>query len=170
MKQRVREAVFNLLGPRVAGRHVVDLFAGTGALTWEALSRGADSAVLLEQHFPTARLLRENAQTLGLDQRIHTIAGDTFHWARRLDPASPPGPRDRPWLVFCSPPYEFFVSKRDEMLELIERMIRIAVPRSLIVVESDGRLPVTSLPPGVDWDRREYPPAVVAIGYCTDDM
>ena len=41
MKQRVREATFNLLGPRVVGTQVIDLFAGTGALAWEALSRGA---------------------------------------------------------------------------------------------------------------------------------
>src|SRR5687768_13415002 len=54
MKDRVREAVFNLIGPRVVGKRAIDLFAGTGAIGLEALSRGASHAVLLERHFPTA--------------------------------------------------------------------------------------------------------------------
>src|SRR5205823_2176218 len=52
MKDRTREAVFNLLGPGVTGTHAIDLFAGTGALGLEAISRGAESATLIEQHFP----------------------------------------------------------------------------------------------------------------------
>jgi 16S rRNA (guanine966-N2)-methyltransferase len=76
MKQRVREAAFNLLGSRVAGMHVIDLFAGTGALAWEALSRGAASATLIERHFPTARLLRETAVDLGVAGQITVVPGD----------------------------------------------------------------------------------------------
>src|SRR6478736_322408 len=54
MKDRVREAVFNLLGPQVAGSHAIDLFAGTGALGIEAISRGATKATFIERHLPTA--------------------------------------------------------------------------------------------------------------------
>src|SRR5438105_2010542 len=54
MKDRVREAVFNLLGPSVTGSHAIDLFAGTGALGLEALSRGAARATFIERHFPTS--------------------------------------------------------------------------------------------------------------------
>jgi 16S rRNA (guanine966-N2)-methyltransferase len=74
MKQRVREAMFNLLGPRVVGTQVFDLFAGTGALAWEALSRGAQRATLIERHFPTTRLIRENATSLGLTDRIDVVS------------------------------------------------------------------------------------------------
>src|SRR6185369_13778531 len=55
MKDRVREAVFNLLGPGVKGSHAIDLFAGTGALGLEAISRGAAQATLIERHLPTSR-------------------------------------------------------------------------------------------------------------------
>ena len=52
MKDRLREAVFNLIGPDIRGKHAIDLFAGTGALALESLSRGAKSATLIEQHHP----------------------------------------------------------------------------------------------------------------------
>src|SRR4029453_14397542 len=61
MKDRVREAVFNLLGPGVQGAHALDLFAGTGALGLEAISRGAARATFLERHLPTCRLIEQNA-------------------------------------------------------------------------------------------------------------
>src|SRR4051794_22495694 len=61
MKDRVREAVFNLLGKQIAGSHAIDLFAGTGALGLEALSRGAARATFIERHFLTAKLIEENA-------------------------------------------------------------------------------------------------------------
>src|SRR5437868_14777408 len=57
MKDRVREAVFNLLGPQIAGSHAIDLFAGTGALGLEAISRGASKATFIERHLPTAKLI-----------------------------------------------------------------------------------------------------------------
>src|SRR5688572_16458652 len=61
MKDRVREAVFNLLGTTVEGCYVIDLFAGTGALGLEAISRGATGATFIERHFPTAKVIEENA-------------------------------------------------------------------------------------------------------------
>src|SRR4029077_10034324 len=66
MKDRVREALFNLLGRAVAGKTVIDLFAGTGALALEALSRGASRAVVIEMHRPTARLIVQNAASLAI--------------------------------------------------------------------------------------------------------
>ncbi len=162
MKQRVREAVFNLVGPAVRGTHVIDLFAGTGALSWEALSRGAHSATLVERHFPTARIIRKNAQSLGLAERIETVAGDTFIWARQLDPTSLP--QDRRWLVFCSPPYDFYVERKDSLIRLLKSMLLPAPAESMIVVECDQRFDaVADLPGPASWDIRTYSPAVVAI-------
>jgi hypothetical protein len=64
MKDRIREAIFNLLGPAVQGKHAIDLFAGTGALALEALSRGARHATLIERHVPTAEIVRRNMAAL----------------------------------------------------------------------------------------------------------
>ena len=69
MKDRVREAVFNLIGPCVKDKSAVDLFAGTGALGLEAISRGARQAVMVERHFPSARLIEQNATALNVAEK-----------------------------------------------------------------------------------------------------
>ena len=65
---KVREAVFNILGPWVHGVRVLDLFAGTGALGIEALSRGAAAAVFVEDHPGALKVLRRNLEALGLTE------------------------------------------------------------------------------------------------------
>ena len=64
MKNRVREAMFNLVGPWVKGTYTIDLFAGTGAVGLESVSRGSVGATLVEKHFPTARIFQENVRSL----------------------------------------------------------------------------------------------------------
>jgi len=66
---RLREALFNILVPRIAGSVFADLYAGTGAVGIEALSRGASRAVFIEQKHAAARVIRENLKTLGLEAR-----------------------------------------------------------------------------------------------------
>jgi 16S rRNA (guanine(966)-N(2))-methyltransferase RsmD len=78
MKDRVREAVFNLVRESIEGRVALDLFAGTGVLGFEALSRGADATVLLERHAPTAKLMRANAGLLGVESHVDVIVTDTL--------------------------------------------------------------------------------------------
>ncbi|MCA9150657.1 MAG: RsmD family RNA methyltransferase, partial [Planctomycetales bacterium] len=73
MKDRTREAVFNLLGPRVRGMYAWDLFAGTGAMGFEAISRGAIGATLIERHIPTSKLVRENAETLEIRPIVEIV-------------------------------------------------------------------------------------------------
>jgi 16S rRNA (guanine966-N2)-methyltransferase len=158
MKDRLREAVFNLVGPAIVGKHALDLFAGTGALGLEALSRGADRATLVEQHNPTADIIRQNVALLGADQRAEVVVGNTFIWFRR-------GPKlgERPWTVFCSPPYDFYIDRADEMMELLVGLIRAAPAESVFVVEADDRFDFATLPEPQAWDVRSYPPAVVGI-------
>ena len=158
MKDRVRESLFNILGPAVHGKHAIDLFAGTGALALEALSRGASRATILEQHRPTAAIIRENIATLGVESLCHVEVTDTFAWARRQ-----PDLGNEPWVVFCSPPYAFFIERQDAMLELIGRLLHAAPPESLLVVEADERFDFGLLPDPSAWDLRQYPPAVIGI-------
>ena len=118
MKDRVREALFNLLGPAVKGLHAIDLFAGTGALGLEAISRGAARATFVEQHFPTAAVVRQNAIQLDVASHCEVLAANTFIWAQRhtLSYAEP-------WVVFCSPPYAFYHDRQDEMLLLVRTLL-----------------------------------------------
>lgn len=156
MKDRVREAVFNLVEPK--GHYAIDLFAGTGALGLEAISRGATGALFIERHFPTVKLIEQNARQLGIEDRCRVSAGSALVWVRRPDATV-----DNPWLVFCSPPYDFYVGRTSEMIDLIERLIAAAPLQSTLVVESDQRFDLALLPQAAVWETRVYPPAVISI-------
>lgn len=172
MKHRVREAIFNLVGTEVEGRHAFDLFAGTGALGLEAISRGAASALFIERHVPTARGVRENIARLGVEDQCELLESSAFVWAKRDLPeverlgSYPPAP----WLVFVSPPYAFFVDRKVEMMKLIMAIVEHAPTGSTVVVEADERFDFSLLPGKLKasrhdqgWDVRPYPPAVVGV-------
>src|SRR3972149_4576536 len=138
MKARLREAVFNIVGSDVIGAHAIDLFAGTGALGLEALSRGARKATLIEQHYPTADVIRQNVSILGVERETEIVTGNVFIWARRL-----PDLGSAVWIVFCSPPYDFYVSRGSEILELLGGLLQAAPMNSVFVVEADERFDIT---------------------------
>jgi len=124
---RTREAVFNVLGPRAVERaRVLDLYAGTGALGIEALSRGAAEASFVEGSGPVARALRENLIRLGLSERASVHEADL---SRIELPPGALGPFD---LVFLDPPYAGDVGPR-----WLERLARLAWPEGggLVVYE-----------------------------------
>ena len=162
MKDRVRETLFDLLGPTVKGTLAIDLFAGSGALGFEAISRGAAKALFVERHFPTADAIRRSARELGIADRADVRGGDSLVWARRL----PDLDRSLPWLVFISPPWRFFADDAAEQPPLLAvvAVIQAAAPAgSTIVVESDGSFDVTKLPDPANWTQREILPAVLCF-------
>jgi 16S rRNA (guanine966-N2)-methyltransferase len=124
---RIREAVFDVLGPNVvAGARVLDLYAGTGALGIEALSRGARSADFVEGNPAVARALRENLASLALADRARVHHADL---SGADLPAGAEGPYD---LVFLDPPYA-----GDQGLRWLGRLARLSWPEGggLIVYE-----------------------------------
>lgn len=96
---RVREALFSTLGERVVDAHVLDLFAGSGALGIEALSRGAADAVFVERDRTAAATLRSNLDALEITATIHTVHATRF--VADLDRNGAPAFD----LVLCDPPY-----------------------------------------------------------------
>ena len=94
---RVRETIFNILGQRLSGERVLDLYAGSGALGLEAVSRGAATAVLVERDPKAAGICSENVAALGFGQRAQVLRSDVLAALPRLA-----GPFD---LVFIDPPY-----------------------------------------------------------------
>jgi len=95
---RVREAWMSILGEELAGARVLDLFAGSGALGLEALSRGAESVTFVELNPPSLKALQENISTLGAEEATTVHRGDAMRFAERL----PPGAFD---VVLADPPY-----------------------------------------------------------------
>ena len=96
---RVRESVFAILTPRLLDAKVLDLYAGTGALGLEALSRGAASCVFVENDEAALRVLRENVERTGLSDRARIRRG---RLPQALGTLAGEGPFD---LVLCDPPY-----------------------------------------------------------------
>jgi 16S rRNA (guanine966-N2)-methyltransferase len=170
MKHRLRETIFNLVSTEAEGLHAIDVFAGTGALGLEALSRGAARATFIERHVPTARVIEENVAALGVKDQCAVLVTSAFLWGKR-DAANfaNAGGGDAParsWLVFVCPPYEFFVERQDEMVTLITSVMHAAPVGSIVVVESDERFDFAALAVGdaaEAWDVRPYPPAVVGV-------
>jgi 16S rRNA (guanine966-N2)-methyltransferase len=99
---RVRQAIFNILGPPSPDAPVLDLYAGTGALGIEALSRGAPKAVFVERDQRALAALGRNLRELGLDSRAVIAGGSVHSVLPRLDPAEVGG--GFAW-VFVDPPY-----------------------------------------------------------------
>ena len=168
MKERVREAAFNLIGPSIKSTLAVDLFAGTGALGLEALSRGAARAVFIERHRPTGKTLEENIKVLAVQDRCQVAKSDTFFWARGLptclrSEASVGSSAQMPWAVFCSPPYALYRDRREDMLAVIQSMMAHAPEDSCVLVEADDAFDFGTLPEASAWDVRTYAPAVLGL-------
>jgi len=111
-------------------------------------------------------LVEHNVAELDISDRITLLTTSAFLWSKRdLGTESDGLPRDVPWLVFCSPPYSFFVERETEMLDLIRRIAELAPPTSTLVIESDQQFDFGGLigDNNSSWDVRDYPPARVGI-------
>ena len=138
---RVREAVFNALTSRstVAGARVADLFAGSGALGLEALSRGAEHCWFVEDDRAASAAIVENIGALGFGDRATVERGRVQAVTDRL-----PDDLD---LVLADPPYEY-----DAWVDLLVSLAPHVAPDGIVVAESDRRI---ELPPGWEilWER-----------------
>jgi 16S rRNA (guanine966-N2)-methyltransferase len=162
MKDNIREALFNLVGGWVKEKVVFDLFAGTGAMGLEALSRGAKKCFFIERHIPTVRVIQENVLSLDPDLSVEISSSDTFFWVRQFLKTPGQWPTDA-WIVFCCPPYSFYVDRLDDVLKMVGDLMAIAPEGSVFVVESDGRFDPGVLPDPDSWSVRKYSPALVAV-------
>lgn len=153
MLDRVREALFSSLGMRVDGARVLDLFAGTGSLGLESLSRGADSARLVESDRSALAALRSNVAMLGLGERADVVDGDA------LEPAS--WGDDAPYdLVFFDPPYPLLAAAhtRGRLLAMLETLLseRLAPGGCAVFHTPRGAFLASELSPPPEHRLREY--------------
>ncbi|WP_224366634.1 16S rRNA (guanine(966)-N(2))-methyltransferase RsmD [Hyalangium versicolor] len=130
---RVRETLFNVLGQWLEGQTVLDLYAGTGALALEALSRGAGRAVLVDSDREALGLCRQNTEALGFTSQVEVLGQPV---ARAVEALGKRGERFE--LIFADPPYAARVV--EEVLEQVGRAGLLA-PGGLLVIEHDKREP-----------------------------
>jgi 16S rRNA (guanine966-N2)-methyltransferase len=129
---RVRETLFNWLGQDLSGAACLDLFAGSGALGFEAASRGASRVVLIESDRAALKTLEESRIALGAAQ-VEIIGGDAGAYLERA--------RERFDVVFLDPPF-----RQNALPALLERLPRRLAPGARVYVEAAG-----ALEPGEAW-------------------
>lgn len=131
---RVKETLFAILGERLIDARTLDLYAGSGALGIEALSRGAASATFVERGREATAAIRDNLARAGLDQRAEVVMGDV---ERYLTGASERGAVD---LAFVDPPYA-----ERAILAPLERLAPLLAPGSVVVVKHFWRTEVPAV-------------------------
>ena len=147
---RLRETIFNILvhgyGDVVSGTRVLDLFAGTGAMGFEALSRGAAFALLVDDSAQARGLIRENIEMLGVGGETRLFRRD----ATRMGPAAPNAPFS---LVFCDPPYGKGLAEKALASCAAGGWL---TPDALVVVEEAQGVEVTLPDDFAEIERRDY--------------
>jgi 16S rRNA (guanine966-N2)-methyltransferase len=154
----VRESLFNILGELVVDRLVIDLFAGTGALGLEALSRGAERAIFVEKDRANVGLIFRNIATLRYEGRAQVRHADAYRWARSFQPAD-----DRPVVVLLDPPYREYELHAGRLNQLIAQLVESMPPGSAVALEAGRLLDATILEAFETWDIRRYGRTRIAI-------
>jgi 16S rRNA (guanine966-N2)-methyltransferase len=130
----VKQAIFNIVGPQIEGADVIDLFAGSGAIGIEALSRWAARVTFVDHEPRGLAILRQNLEVLGLKERAHVIRGDVVHW---LETATEQVQRAS--FVFLDPPYD------DVVLDRALRVLDQAASNATVVAEHSRRQELPTL-------------------------
>ena len=162
MKDRTRESVFNLLGGDLSGRLAIDLFAGTGVLGFESISRGADRAVLLELSRPAVTTIAANAARLKVSDKVEIHNVDTLRWLKYIDSTGAAW-QAMPWVIFCCPPYSMWKTDAEKLKEGLRNLLKACPVGSLFAIETEPDFDIPGELPEFDWDVRTYRPATIGI-------
>lgn len=145
--ERVRESLFSSLGPYLEGARFADLFAGTGAVGLEALSRGASLSVFVENNYRCVEAIEANVAKVGVVRQAIVVAGAVeAEWPRV---ARQYGPFD---LVFLDPPYTY--RNWDGLLDLLLRQQAGVGPKSLVIIQHTRQQPPEAPLPA--WHRKAF--------------
>src|SRR4051812_11126598 len=148
---RAKQSLFDILAPNIPGAVVFDVFAGTGSMGLECLSRGAKRTVFFEKDRSAAELLRKNIATFKVSERTQVVASDLFQWF-----ATPPAPgAAKADLVFLDPPYRFLRDMPAELLRLAVDVAARLAPDGIVVFRHDVADNL-DLPPLRQYDLRTY--------------
>ena len=148
--QMVREALFSILGDAVPGRPFFDVFAGTGVVGLEALSRGASALVLVERDFRLIAELERHIAEFGVGDATRIARSDVYRWIERWRPPA------EPVVVFLSPPFADFERRLDDLLGVAGQLQAKVAAGSVVVLQSERGAPLDELPDRPRWEERTY--------------
>jgi 16S rRNA (guanine(966)-N(2))-methyltransferase RsmD len=148
--QMVREALFSILGDAVPGRPFFDVFAGTGIIGLEALSRGASSVTFIERDFRLISAIEHHLHAFGVRGQGKVARTDVYRWIEHWQPLA------EPVNIFVSPPFADFEHRPEELQELIGRLRKTTAPGSVVVLQAEPSAFLDSLPGRADADERRY--------------
>ena len=155
--QRVREALFSILGNAVPDRPFFDVFAGTGVVGLEALSRGASSVTFVERDFRLIGDLERHIEAFGVADKARIVRSDVYRWIERWQAP------DEPVIVFLSPPFADLERRLDELLGAITQLQQKVPTGSVIILQSESKATLDELPARAAWDERRYGRNVLLI-------
>src|SRR5262245_61101696 len=138
--QMVREALFSILGNAVPGRPFFDVFAGTGVVGLEALSRGATSVTFIERDFRLIDDLERHLKAFRVERSASIGRTDVYRWAERWQAPA------EPVTVFLSPPFADFERRLDELLAAVGQIQTAAAPGSVVTLQSEKSAALENLP------------------------
>jgi len=150
MSERVRGSLFNIVQNELAGAKVLDIFAGSGSLGIEAISRGASEVVFVERDLAANKILNENVKKLGLNDhsKIYKMGAKTF---------TDKNPGESFDIIFADPPYN------DMQLSTVSELGGILKPNGLMVLSYPGRGEIPTVYGVVVVDNRNYGTAALAF-------
>lgn len=147
----VRQAVFNMIAADVEGAVFYDVFAGTGIVGIEALSRGASRAVFVERDFRQIKLIRRNLERTRFEADAAIRSGDAHFWSQHFIPETDP------CIVFLGPPYPDFATDLDRMLALVQTVQAKLSEKDLLILQFPREVSPERLPEPDGWFRlRRY--------------
>lgn len=150
MSDRAREALFNILAADVPDRPFFDIFAGSGAVGLEALSRGASQATFIEKDGLAVQAILKHAKTFGVDDRTRVLQVDAYRWIEKgAIPAETAN-------YFLGPPYQDLMSHADAVVWVLTILKNRVAPGSQVVLQTDEDYDPKQLPDADQWDIRRY--------------
>lgn len=147
--QMVREALFSILGNAVPEQLFVDVFAGSGVVGFEAVSRGAKSAILVERDRRLAIAITRNAEAFGVAKDVRVINQDVYRWASRWKATEAVN-------VFLSPPFADLNDRAADFAGLVSTLQQSLPAGSVLVLQVEITFDVATLPDASRWDTRRY--------------
>lgn len=125
---KIRAAIFDHLGSNFSSGKMLDVFAGTGAMSYEALSRGFDKAVLIEKNYRAMSVIKDNVKNFNLKERVDMIQADSYQHLKNIE--------DSFDLIFIDPPYKY--DKLEEVIDLVASL-EILKNKGYCIIETDRR-------------------------------